>query len=174
MSLYCQLPLMRSVVEQLTDFAFEAPLPRPGSGYGEDGPCTRLIVAQGIENLIEHIALFEACLTIDTPFMKHFVGCLQGMRDDDTGAEQIFEDLVIFFREKALRLPPSRQTPIEREIMRQFESSQMHADPESLVRLWYWEFLPTLVEHDFLGALGLDRRPGKEYLHAVTGVCLTA
>lgn len=172
MSLNHHLPLMRSVLKQLTEFGDDSPLsPAPS---GDDVPCTRLLVAQGMENLIEHITLFDACLTEDTPFMKHFIGCLQGIRDDDTGAEQIFEDLVIFFREKALRLPPSRQTPVEREIMLQFEMSQTCEDPESLVRLWYWEFLPTLVQHDFLRALGLDRRPGKEYLHAVTGVCLNS
>ncbi len=74
MSLNHHLPLMRSALKQLTDFGKDAPL-TPASA-GEDVPCTRLLVAQGMENLIEHITLFDACLTEDTPFMKHFIGCL--------------------------------------------------------------------------------------------------
>lgn len=158
---------MRIAMDHLTKYQPEAPL----TGTG-DIPYCRLLAARGLENIMEQIALFEACLTKDTPFFQHFVDCMHGDPDDDTCAERILEDLIIFFREKALRLPSSRLTPIEREIMQQFERVQTQEAQDNMIRRWYWDLLPTLVQQDFMQAHGLKSAPGQAYLHTVTGLGL--
>ena len=169
MNLYPHLQEMRDLLTQLKNFTLENPL--PGEPDDDEVRQTCGLVAKGLQNFIDNLSLFEACLTVETPFMAHFLGSLRkGRDDDDTGAEQLLEDLVIFFREKALRLPPDRITQAEREIMQIFEDNQILEEPESMTRRWYWNYLPLLVQHDYLIALGLDRPEGKEYLRAATGV----
>lgn len=167
MSFYAYMPKMRAVTEQLAILSAEIPMDDEA-----DVHYSRVLVAQGMKNLIDQIALFDACLTMETPFAQHFFDWLAGIHDDDTGAERIFEDLVIFFREKALRLPPDRVTTVEKELLRYFEENQPLEDPESMVRRWYWDHLPSLVLYDFSRARGLESLSGLEYLQAVTGISL--
>lgn len=128
---------------------------------------SRQLAALAMENILDQIEVFRACLTQGTPFLEHFKECFQGVHSDDTGAEQILEDMILFFREKALRLPAAQITPIEQRLMRQFEQATAN-EPDSLVRRWYWFYLPAIVLRDMTQSQALHSGAGADYLQHVT------
>lgn len=156
-----QLSLMREVMTSLTH-SVPSVESKPSRVQR-----SRQLAALGIENILENVETFRVCLTPDTPFMQHFQECLKGVLDDDTGAEQILEDIVIFFREKSLRLPDSQITHIERRVMAYFEKSYTD-DPESLVLRWYWFYMPAIVLKDFTRAKHLSA----DLIRRITGVTI--
>lgn len=132
-------------------------------------PETCILAAHGLRDLLTQMSAFAVCLSWQTPYMAHFISAISNPHDDDTCAEQIYEDLVIFFREKALRLPPEHITPIEKTLLDSFEQGPSSLDPECMVCQWYWHYIPLLVQYEFLSNTGIVRRSGAEYLGMIIG-----
>lgn len=116
-------------------------------------PIQRL-TAQALHCLTDCPALFDTCVSADTPFFAEFMAALHtGATDADT-CFAMFECLVIFFREKMLRSSSHTCSAAEQRILRYFEASpEWDNQLQLLVCSWYWYELPRRVH-------SLSRRRG--------------
>lgn len=111
-------------------------------------PVQRL-VREGIRFLMEHEAVFDACVSPDNPFREDFFKNLSAGETSHDACFALFECVTIFFREKRLRLGHLRLTSVEREVLRYFETTpEWTSDLNSLVSTWYWRQLPRRIMDD--------------------------
>lgn len=103
-----------------------------------------LLVIQGLEYVFSSSQLFSKCIKSQTPFTEHFFQTLARVPEADGGHWfGLFEDLVVFFREKNLCYPEAPVAEVEKQIIDFFEASPEWAkDDASLVSEWYWQSLP--------------------------------
>lgn len=122
-------------------------------------PMGRLVCA-GLHELIARAAEYDAVISTDFLFKKHFLELVTSLQqqplraaeakdssDDadpqDGSVLQLFEDLALFARVRSLRLGMNGVSKTERDIMTHFESCGMwQKDDETLVCRHYWYDLP--------------------------------
>lgn len=115
-------------------------------------PMGRLVCA-GIEELSARAAEYDAVISKDFPFKKHFLALLtslheatsakNGAAEHDGVVLQLFEDLALFARLRSLKLGQEHISTTERAILQHFESSgQWLKEDDTLVSRHYWYELP--------------------------------
>lgn len=108
------------------------------------------LVRHATGHIAENCTIFNECVTLDTPFMREFFASIneRDMSTDDEAVFSLFECLVIFFREKKLRMGGGILAPQEAAVLTYFESSgNWPHDDKTLVNEWYWHKVPRkLVE----------------------------
>ncbi len=164
MGLYEYLPALSALSRQMSELAAQPIQEEP-----PDHAPPRVLLARAMADFLAQLPVYDVCLTPDTPFMRHFVDFLCGTHDDETDEEQLFEDLVLFFREKTLRLAPHRMSEVEREVLKHFEDAQRPDDLDNLARRWYWVCLPALVQKEFSEACGFCHPAGEEFYQLLMG-----
>lgn len=111
------------------------------------------LVCDATGHIIQNCTLFNGCISLNTPFMREFFESITeenaGLDEDSTF--QLFECLVIFFREKRLRMGIEKLAAPERAVLVYFENSSEWSHKEStLINEWYWHTLPQkVVEESF-------------------------
>lgn len=107
------------------------------------------LVRRGIPHLLESPTIFSACISMDSPFTEEFFEKLKTGDISHDGCFAVFECLVIFFREKWLRLGNRRADTVERDILHYFETSpEWNENLGTLICAWYWRHLPRRVMND--------------------------
>ena len=102
------------------------------------------LVREGLLHLTRNHADFDACLDGQAFFTNHFLRLLTTLPLPDEGHWlELFEDLALIMREKALRCGKPAGAGIERRILEHFESCGLwEPDDDRLVSQWYWYRLP--------------------------------
>lgn len=113
------------------------------------------LVCEATGHIIQNCTLFNGCISLNTPFMREFFASIDGEKTDldEDSTFQLFECLVIFFREKRLRMGVQKLAAPERAVLAYFENSDAWSLQEAtLVNEWYWHTLPKkVVEESFTG-----------------------
>ena len=107
------------------------------------------LVRRGIRHLLESPTIFSACISTDSPFAEEFFEKLKTGDTSHDACFAIFECLVIFFREKWLRLGNRRAAAVERDVLHYFETSpEWNENLGTLICAWYWRHHPRRVMDD--------------------------
>lgn len=106
---------------------------------------TQLLFCRGLKYLLDHTAVFDACVDENNPFYQEFVNLLNAGLTNDEDCFSLFECLAIFFRLKQHENPDQAQSDIEKQVLNYFESSgEWQPQDNTLVSLWYWWRIPSL------------------------------
>lgn len=118
-------------------------------GTAPDEPWSRLAL-KGLTHLISSANCFDGAVRCDTPFRKHFLTLLTTPHLDDEGQWlELYEDLAIFMREKALRPPHLGLEAVEHEILHYFElCGEWTPSDGKQVSEWYWYTLPQMISRE--------------------------
>ncbi len=125
------LPLMRNAYDMLC-------------AMPADDPELGALAREGLLHVTRNHAEFDACADRPTSFANHFLRLLATLPLADNGHWlELFEDLALIIRAKALISGKGAETDIEQRILRYFESSgQWEKDDGRMVSQWYWYRLP--------------------------------
>lgn len=109
-------------------------------------------LVKALTDLTENIDFFEKYIDENNPFKQHFYDffCAPETNFDECFAVQ--EDVAIFFREKLLRLGIKNMSPIELEVLQEFEA--LDHDLDSCVASWYYEKLPLMMYSELGESIG--------------------
>lgn len=102
------------------------------------------ILRDGLRHVQKHAVYFDNNVSKDSPFFSEF---FHGLSTNDTCEDVCFgmlECVIIFCREKTLRMKVEEAPVLEFSILKHFENSGMWDDParQTLVAQWYWLILP--------------------------------
>ena len=104
--------------------------------------CLGRLVLGGLRCVYRQAGTFDACVTDDMPFAKHFFNELASLpQDDGSHWISLLEDLALLFRVRQLAFPQIPESEDEAEVREFFESSG-EWDSGTLVGAWYWKILP--------------------------------
>lgn len=93
--------------------------------------------------LINNVNIFNRHVSHDTPFLREFFAIAENKDVSCESCFSLIECIVIFFREKALRIPHAAPAPEEEKLLRHFENSgEWEPVDGTLVSWWYWAELP--------------------------------
>ena len=108
----------------------------------------QMLFCQGLKFLMDHAADFDACVPEENPFYQEFVKLLCAGIASDEDCFSLFECLAIFFRLRQHQAPNRPLSGIEQQILHHFEhSGEWQPQDNTLVSLWYWWRIPSLVGH---------------------------
>lgn len=112
------------------------------------------LVCEATGHIIQNCTLFNGCICMTSPFMREFCESIKDEKAnllDEDKTFQLFECLVIFFREKRLRMGVQKLAATERAVLAYFENSNEWSLQEpTLINEWYWHTLPKkVVEESF-------------------------
>lgn len=102
------------------------------------------MVHESLNHIAENIDSFSNISSL--PFVEHFVNRVNKLPEnhDESIYFDLFEDIVIFFREKTL-FSKQEMAEIERKVLQTFEQSdEWRQGDGKLVSEWYWSILPNL------------------------------
>lgn len=106
------------------------------------------LVRDATAHIIENCTIFNGCITLDTPFLREFVASINtdSLAQDEDSIFSFFECLVIFFREKRLRLGRTKLAAPEQAVLSYFETSgNWEPHDVTIVNEWYWHTLPRKI-----------------------------
>ena len=118
-------------------------------------------LATALAHLIENIDFVEKYIDTDNPFKQHFYSFFEEGNFNLEDCFAIYEDIVIFFREKLLRVGIQNMSPIEMNILYDFENSDQ--DANSFVGMWYYEKLPALIYGELSNSIGYSGSAWKQW-----------
>lgn len=114
----------------------------------ESGSTLGRLVCSGLEQISTQPKIYDAAVTHEYPFKKHFLEMLASLHrvEEDTFL-QLFEDLALFVRSRALAFGTDTLSPAEKEILHHFETSgQWQRNDRALVTESYWYDLPQKIQ----------------------------
>lgn len=101
------------------------------------------LFSKALAHLINEANFFEKCIHSKNPFKEHFHKSFQESVEKEEECFALHEDIIIFFREKALRFGLNNLEEIELEVLKDFEAKSHESN--SLLAKWYFEKLPLLM-----------------------------
>lgn len=106
------------------------------------------LVCGGLQLLSSRSAEFDAVVSSDFPFKKHFFGLLTSLQKGEDGILfAVFEDLALFARVRSLKLGAEAITQEEKEILEYFETSgEWGRDTTDQITTSYWHDLPKQIQ----------------------------
>lgn len=111
------------------------------------------LVRDATGHIIENCTIFNGCITLDTPFLREFVVSINTdfLTKDEDSIFSFFECLVVFFREKSLRLGRAKLAAPELAVLSYFENSgSWEPHDATIINEWYWHTLPRKIVEESL------------------------
>lgn len=111
-----------------------------------------VIFVKALTHIIDNLSFVETYIDNGNPFKQHFYDFF---RAENINYEECFavqDDIVIFFREKLLRVGIKNMEHIEIEILQDFENAEH--DSDSCVANWYYEKLPLMMHKELAESIG--------------------
>lgn len=123
---------------------------QPGDTHDNTAALTAQCKA-GLQLLLRNPQSYDTHVTAPSPFTDHFLEALAQLPHPDA-VFGLFEDLVIFMREKSLRCHGDNACPVETSLLSHFETlGEWHMGDGTLVSEWYWVRLPLAVIATIIG-----------------------
>lgn len=109
------------------------------------------LFSKALVHLMNEIDFFDKYVHDDNPFKEHFHSRFQEVVEKEEDCFALHEDIILFFREKSLRIGLEYLEDIEQQVLKEFEI-RIH-EKESLVAKWYFEQLPLRVYEDIANTI---------------------
>ena len=105
---------------------------------------------EGIAHMVRRAEVYDVAVRFDSPFREHFLNFLTSPSPDDEGHWiALFEDLILFIREKTLRPPHRGFEPVEHKLLSHFElCGEWEPFDGTLISEWYWQRLPLMISQE--------------------------
>ncbi len=110
----------------------------------------QIYVLSILEQIKDNPNSFNLAICKDTPFFSEFLATIQRASVHEEDCFALLECLIIFCREKQLRLGSKDDMPlVERNILTFYEESELwHINDGTLLNEWYWHHLPKSCTND--------------------------
>jgi len=111
-----------------------------------------VLLVKALSHLIDNLDFVERYIDDSNPFKRHFYNFFQV---EEINVEECFsvqEDIVIFFREKLLRMGINGMEAVELELLQEFENTEH--DLGSCAAQWYYDKLPLMMHKELAESIG--------------------
>ena len=120
-----------------------------------------ILLVKALSHIIDDLDFIEKYIDDSNPFKQHFYNFFRVEISNYEDCFSVQEDIVIFFREKLLRLGINNMSAIELEVLKDFESTGQ--DLYSCVVEWYYEKLPLMMYKELGEGIGYSGSAWKNW-----------
>ena len=118
-------------------------------------------LVRALSHIIDNLDFVEKYIDDTNPFKQHFHKFFQISEINVEDCFAVQEDIVIFFREKLLRLGVKNMDAFELEFLSGFENGKQ--DLSSSVVEWYYEKLPLMIYKELGESIGYSGSSWKNW-----------
>ena len=111
-----------------------------------------VMVVKALSHIIDNLDFVEKYIDDSNPFKQHFYNFFQVEVSNYEECLSVQEDIVIFFREKLLRVGINNMNAVELEVLKDFENTEQ--DLDSCIVEWYYEKLPLMMYKELGESIG--------------------
>ena len=111
-----------------------------------------ILLVRVLAHIIDNLDFVEKYIDDSNPFKQHFYNFFQVETINIEECTTVQEDIVIFFREKLLRVGIKNMSDIEMELLQDFENAEQ--DLDSCAVEWYYEKLPLMMYKELGESIG--------------------